>query len=126
MIDKPVTNIETTGVTASVVERMEMQLKEDVLKEIRNGNGKLLLHDEVEIKPGVYEVIPIWETVEPENVMTPKELYQQVENEHYQVDYQRIAIVSGGECGGSDVCRRMSRHHSLVRCSRLFGESAPA
>ena len=84
----------TTGVTAAVVERMEEQLKEDVLQEIRRGDGRMLLHDEVETKPGVYEIIPIWETVGEDEVMTPKELYHGVMAEDYQVDYARVAIVS--------------------------------
>jgi len=86
----------TTGVTAPVVERMETTLKDDVLKEIREHNGKLLLHDEMETKPGIFEVVPIWEEVDEEDVMTPKELYQRVINESYRVDYLRIAIVSCG------------------------------
>lgn len=84
----------TTGITASVVERMEETLKQDVLREIRSGDGKLLLHDEVETKPGTYEIIPIWEAVEESDVMTPKELYKMVTDEAYNVDYLRVAVVS--------------------------------
>jgi hypothetical protein len=73
---------------------MEEALKQDVLREIRSGDGKLLLHDEVETKPGTYEIIPIWEAVEESDVMTPKELYQMVMDEAYNVDYQRVAVVS--------------------------------
>ncbi len=83
----------TTGITAAVVERMEAQLKEDVLREIRSGKGRVLLHDEVETKPGIYEVIPIWETVQDEEVMTPKEMYDEVIQEKFQVEYARMAIV---------------------------------
>ncbi|KAL7424934.1 hypothetical protein Q5752_000621 [Cryptotrichosporon argae] len=92
LVDKPLNNVETTGVTASVVERMEAQLKDDVLHEIRAGSGRLLLHDEVETKPGTYEVIPIWETVDEADVATPRELYESVVKDRYQVDYMRIAI----------------------------------
>lgn len=84
----------TTGVKASVVERMETTLKDDVIREIRAGQGRLLLHDEVETKPGTYEIIPIWEAVDESEVMTPKELYEGVVKEGYKVDYQRVAIVS--------------------------------
>lgn len=77
-----------------MVERMETTLKQDVLAEIRAGNGRILLHDEVETKPGTYEIIPIWETVEEDEVMTPKEIYEGVIKEGYHVDYQRVAIVS--------------------------------
>lgn len=72
---------------------MEEALKQDVLREIRNGQGRLLLHDEVETKPGTYEIIPIWEAVDESDVMTPKELYQAVVGEAYKVDYQRVAVV---------------------------------
>lgn len=84
--------IRTTGITAKVVERMEEALKRDVLEEIRAGDGRLLLHDEVETKPGTYEIIPIWEAVDASDVMTPKELYQTVTSEAYNVDYQRVAV----------------------------------
>ena len=83
----------TTGITAKVVERMEEALKQDVLKEIRAGQGRLLLHDEVETKPGTYEIIPIWEAVDESDVMTPKELYSAVTDEAFKVDYQRVAVV---------------------------------
>lgn len=74
---------------------MENTLKDDVLREIHHGEGRLLLHDEVETKPGVYEIIPIWETLDEKDVMTPRELYEEVmRKEKYQVDYLRVAIVS--------------------------------
>jgi hypothetical protein len=75
---------------------MEATLKQDVLREIRSGEGRLLLHDEVETKPGTYEIIPIWEAVEESDVMTPKELYEMITKEAYQVDYERVAVVSDG------------------------------
>jgi hypothetical protein len=89
----------TTGITASVVERMEQTLKQDVLREIRAGEGRLLLHDEVETKPGAYEIIPIWEAVEESDVMTPKELYEMITKEAYQVDYERVAVVRDLQSG---------------------------
>lgn len=73
---------------------MENALKQDVLNEIRRGDGRLLLHDEVESKPGVFEIIPIWETLDEREIMTPRELYDEVMREKYQVDYLRVAIVS--------------------------------
>ncbi|WVQ75186.1 hypothetical protein IAR50_004796 [Cryptococcus sp. DSM 104548] len=93
LVDKPLTNVETTGVTAAVVERMEEAMKKDVINELRSQpDGRFLLHDEVESKPGVYDIIPIWETVKEEDVMTPKELYESVIREGYKVDYMRVAI----------------------------------
>lgn len=84
----------TTGVTAAVVERMEVAMKQDVLKELRQSEGRLLLHDEVETKAGCYEIIPIWETCQESDIMTPRELYESVISEGYKVDYMRVAIVS--------------------------------
>ncbi|WVQ79454.1 hypothetical protein IAT38_001552 [Cryptococcus sp. DSM 104549] len=92
LVDKPLTNVETTGVTAAVVERMEVAMKQDVLRELRAGQGRLLLHDEVETKPGHYEIIPIWETLEESAVMTPREMYESAIAEGYKVDYMRVAI----------------------------------
>ena len=83
----------TTGVSAAVVERMEVALKNDVLAEIRSDTGRLLLHDECETKPGSFEIVPIWETVERDEVMTPRELYESVIRENYHVDYARVAVV---------------------------------
>jgi hypothetical protein len=74
---------------------MENTLKEDVLREVRAGHGRLLLHDEVETKPGMYEIIPIWESIEEKDIQTPRELYDEVVSEKYQVEYLRVAIVSG-------------------------------
>ncbi|WVN86977.1 uncharacterized protein L203_102152 [Cryptococcus depauperatus CBS 7841] len=93
LVDKPLTNLETTGVTAAVVERMEVAMKQDVLRELRQSEDqRILLHDEMETKPGVYEIIPIWETLREEDVMTPRELYESVIKEGYKVDYMRVAI----------------------------------
>lgn len=91
LYDKPVVNIETTGVDAKQVEAMEDSFKRDVLDEIRK-EGRLLLHDEVETTPGHFEVVPIWETVDEKDIMTPRELYEQVQREGYRLDYRRIAV----------------------------------
>lgn len=103
------------------MERMELALKQDVLKEIREGQGRLLLHDEKEIKPGHFEIVPIWETVRGDEVKTPKEIYEEVIREGYQVDYLRVAIVSylHHERSSADAGRPTSRRHCLPRCRTL-------
>jgi hypothetical protein len=53
-----------TGITTAVVEAMEKSLKKDVIRELITGKGRILLHDEVEERPGVFSIIPIWENVE--------------------------------------------------------------
>lgn len=74
-----------TGVTTAMVEAMEESLKRDVLREVENGNGRILLHDEVEERPGVFSIIPIWEDVTRGDIMTPRDVYNLVVREGYKV-----------------------------------------
>ena len=74
-----------TGVTTSVVEAMEENLKRDVIREVRAGSGRILLHDEVEERPGVFSIIPIWEQVEESDIMTPRDVYNLMVAEGYKV-----------------------------------------
>lgn len=78
-------NFRATGVTTSMVEAMEESLKKDVLREIRESNGRILLHDEVEERPGVFSIIPIWENVEESDIMTPRDVYNLMVKEGYKV-----------------------------------------
>jgi Inositol hexakisphosphate len=70
-----------------VVEAMEKNFQMDVLREIRAGNGRILLHDEVEERPGVFTLVPIWETVSEEDVMTPREVFDLMAKEGYKVGF---------------------------------------
>ncbi|KAK0535009.1 hypothetical protein OC835_002504 [Tilletia horrida] len=92
LADQPLTNVEATGVTTEVVESMEKALKEDLVKEAAMRNGRVLLHDEVEGQRGNFEVIPIWETVGENDILTPREVYELVISEGFRVDYARLAI----------------------------------
>jgi len=51
---------------------MEKSLKRDVQREAVVGKGRVLLHDEVEDSPGQFTITPQWETVNPEDIMTPR------------------------------------------------------
>ena len=89
---------------------MEENLKRDVLRELRIGNGRVLLHDEVEERPGTFSIIPIWETVTEADILTPRDVVELIGKEGYrvslaqprysasysfinQIDYARVAIV---------------------------------
>lgn len=48
LLDQPLENVITTGVATAAVEGMEDALKSDVIREVRDNNGRMLLHDEVE------------------------------------------------------------------------------
>ncbi|KIJ13397.1 hypothetical protein PAXINDRAFT_170473 [Paxillus involutus ATCC 200175] len=92
LVDKPLENVEATGVTTSMVETMEERFKKDVLRELRQGNGRILLHDEVEDRPGVFSIIPIWETVSEDDILTPRDVFILMAKEGYKIDYDRVAI----------------------------------
>ncbi len=91
LVDAPIKNIESTGIDATVVESMESALQRDIMDEMQR-NGRILLHDEVEISAGHFDLAPIWDKVSENDLQTPKQLYEQVVSEGYQVRYNRIAI----------------------------------
>jgi hypothetical protein len=51
---------------------MENDLKRDVRREVRTGNGRILLHDELEHVPGQFTLTPQWETLSVDEIMTPR------------------------------------------------------
>ncbi|KAG2141169.1 inositol hexakisphosphate-domain-containing protein [Suillus bovinus] len=92
IVDKPLENVEATGVTTAMVEAMEGRLKKDVIREVRMGDGRILLHDELEERPGVFSIIPIWETVEEDDIMTPRDVFDLMAKEGFKINYGRVAI----------------------------------
>ncbi|KAL1739364.1 inositol hexakisphosphate-domain-containing protein [Schizophyllum fasciatum] len=92
LVDRPLENVEATGVSTPVVEDMEKKFKQDILVEVRLGNGRVLLHDEVEERPGVFSIIPIWESVTEDDIMTPRDVFDLMVKEGYKINYGRVAI----------------------------------
>jgi len=76
----------STGITTSVVERIEQNLKKDVIRELHKMDGKLLLHDEMETEPGTFEIVPQWEEITDEDILTPREVFDMVAKEGYKVE----------------------------------------
>jgi len=66
---------------------MEESFKRDVIREVRAGNGRVLLHDEVEERPNVFAIVPLWENVSEEDIMTPGDVFNLMEREGYKVSY---------------------------------------
>ncbi|KAH9467317.1 hypothetical protein MJO28_000112 [Puccinia striiformis f. sp. tritici] len=91
LFDQPLENVVTTGVAAAAVEGMEEALKNDVLKEISDRDGRILLHDEVE-ENGKFIVTAVWETVEQKQIMTPREVFNLMKDEGFLVDYARLPV----------------------------------
>ncbi|KAG2117755.1 inositol hexakisphosphate-domain-containing protein [Suillus clintonianus] len=92
IVNKPLENVESTGVTTAMVEAMEERFKKDVIREVRMGDGRILLHDEVEERPGVFTIIPIWETVDEDDIMTPRDVFDLMAKEGFKINYGRVAI----------------------------------
>jgi hypothetical protein len=83
---------------------MEENFKRDVIQEVRSGNGRILLHDEVEERPNVFAIVPLWETVSEEDIMTPGDVFKLMAKEGYKVNFyvsviHRIML--------STLCRRL-------------------
>jgi hypothetical protein len=51
------------------------------------GNGRILLHDEVEERPNVFAIVPLWENVSEEDIMTPGDVFKLMAKEGYKVSY---------------------------------------
>jgi len=92
LVDRPLVNVEQKGVSTKMVEAMENSLKRDAIRELRANGGRILLHDEVEDPPNTYTVIPLWERVTEEDIMTPRDVFDLMAKEGYKVDYARVAI----------------------------------
>ncbi|KAF7727042.1 hypothetical protein EC973_008089 [Apophysomyces ossiformis] len=88
----PLKNLETTGIAKERVEGMEQRMQLDVLEELKDYEGRLLLHDEEVVEKGGFALVPLWETVPVECVETPAQVFQSIVDEGYQVDYLRIPI----------------------------------
>ncbi|PPQ89339.1 hypothetical protein CVT25_003176 [Psilocybe cyanescens] len=92
LVNRPLENVEATGVTTAMVEGMEQSFKKDILRELRKGEGRILLHDEVEERPGVFSIIPIWEVVSEDEIMTPRDVFDLIIQHGFRIDYGRVTI----------------------------------
>lgn len=90
-LDRPLQNVEATGITTDVVESIEIALKRDVRNELRKGEGKILLHDEIEESPGNYRITPLFETVSEDQIMSPRDVFELIIAEGYKV---RLSLIN--------------------------------
>ncbi|KAL7112367.1 hypothetical protein ACP275_04G000100 [Erythranthe tilingii] len=103
-LNKPVDTLKHIGITGPVVEHMEARLKEDIISEIRNSGGRMLLHRE-EYNPALKQasVIGYWENIFVDDVKTPAEVYAALKHEGYNIAYQRTPLTREREALASDV-----------------------
>lgn len=83
---------------------MEARLKEDILFEVRQSSGRMLLHRE-EYNPTSHQssVIGYWENVLTDDIKTPAEVYASLKDEGYNITYRRIPLTREREALASDV-----------------------
>ncbi|PPR83812.1 hypothetical protein GOBAR_AA36899 [Gossypium barbadense] len=103
-LNKPVDTLKHVGITGPVVENMEARLKEDILSEVRQSGGRMLLHRE-EYCPSSNQssVVGYWENIFPDDVKTPAEVYAALKDEGYNIAYGRIPLTREREALASDV-----------------------
>ncbi|WJX79948.1 hypothetical protein P8452_63011 [Trifolium repens] len=103
-LNKPVDTLKHVGITGPVVEHMEARLKEDILAEIRQSGGRMLLHRE-EYDPSTNQsaVVGYWENILSDDVKTPAEVYSLLKDDGYDIVYRRIPLTRERDALASDV-----------------------
>ncbi|XP_021661045.1 uncharacterized protein LOC110650395 isoform X2 [Hevea brasiliensis] len=103
-LHKPVDTLKHVGITGPMVEHMEARLKEDIVSEVRQSGGRMLLHRE-EYNPATNQssVIGYWENIFADDVKTPAEVYAALKDEGYNITYRRIPLTREREALASDV-----------------------
>jgi hypothetical protein len=93
LLAMPLENVITTGVTAESVEGQESALKKDVIREAEHNEGRILLHDETVDGNGKFTITAQWEEdITPEDILTPADVYKQMQDQGYKVDYERLPV----------------------------------
>jgi protein-tyrosine phosphatase len=88
---EPIKNLVTTGIARKRVEDMEVQMKKDIINEIKLYKSRLLLHEE-KVEGNHFLVCSFWETVHLEDIETTFDIYTSLAQEGYKVDYLRIPM----------------------------------
>ncbi|KAM1668463.1 hypothetical protein ACFX2K_047795 [Malus domestica] len=87
-VERLFSNLEYTGINRARVEQMEAWLREDILIESARYGNKILLTDE--LPDG--QMVDQWEPVSRHSVKTPLEVYEELQEQGYLVDYERVPI----------------------------------
>lgn len=86
------------------VKSIETRLKEDILAEVKQLGGRLLLHqEEIDAATNQCNVVGYWEHIDLEDVMTPAEVYGSLRDKGYCIDYKRIPLTREREALAADV-----------------------
>ncbi|VAI05741.1 unnamed protein product [Triticum turgidum subsp. durum] len=100
-LDQPVDTLKHVGISGPMV---EARLKEDILSEVKQLEGRLLLHqEEFNTATNQCSVLGYWEHIDLEDVMTPAEVYSTLRDQGYCIDYKRIPLTREREALAADV-----------------------
>ena len=103
--DKPFANLEYTGIDTERVEEMEKRLKADVLTEASLYDGSIMVAHEDD----QFQVVEDWEPVTEVDVQTPAEVYEELCNDGYHIDYLRVPVTDEKAPDGNDFEILMSK-----------------
>lgn len=96
--DKPFANLEYTGIDRERVEQMETRLKADVLVEAGMYDGGVMVaHEDDE-----FQVVEDWEAVTEVDVQTPAEVYKELIDDGYKIEYLRVPVTDEKAPDGND------------------------
>ncbi|KAJ0985221.1 hypothetical protein J5N97_003577 [Dioscorea zingiberensis] len=103
-LDQPVDTLKHVGITGSMVEHMEVRMKEDIFAEVTQSGGQMLLHRE-EFNPvsNHSTVIGYWENISLDDVKTPAEVYTDLKGEGFNIVYRRIPLTREREALATDI-----------------------
>ncbi|KAK9839780.1 hypothetical protein WJX81_000925 [Elliptochloris bilobata] len=85
---RPFANLEYTGIDRSRVEAMEARLKADVLREAAQYGAAIMVAHENDD----FQVVEQWEAVTEVDVQTPLEVYAELAEDGYDVEYLRVPV----------------------------------
>ncbi|KAL1739376.1 inositol hexakisphosphate-domain-containing protein [Schizophyllum fasciatum] len=77
---------------AENLEAIELRLKNDILQEATRYGGLVLTHNEMASDSGEGAILPTWTAVDVNNVRTSRELWTQMKNQGWNVDYHRYTL----------------------------------
>ncbi|KAJ3698159.1 hypothetical protein LUZ61_001864 [Rhynchospora tenuis] len=117
-LDQPVDTLKHVGITGPLVEHMEARMKEDIISEVSQSGGQMLLHREViNTASNQSNVIGYWEDISLDNVKTPSEVFADLKKEGFNIEYKRIPVTREREAVATDVD---AIHSCLLEDARYY------
>ncbi|XP_058088469.1 uncharacterized protein LOC131235342 isoform X1 [Magnolia sinica] len=101
------------------VKNMEARMKEDIIAEVTQSGGRMLLHHE-ELNPVSKHssVEGYWENILLDDVKTPAEVHASLKAEGYNIEYKRIPLTREREALLTDIDAIHSCQDEYVSCIR--------